>query len=101
MDVSTRLRVTGLERFWSRHRAVDADAGNWVQDNTLIAGLGLGLRETFDYLLHTKPSLDEFASWILEKNGGAIDGERIERLNVALSDAGAIGRPADPEAEPA
>lgn len=99
MDVGTRLGVTGLERLWSRHLAREPDAGTWVQDNTLLAGLGLGLRETIDYLLQSKPSLDEFESWILEKNGGAIDARRIERLNVALSDAGAIGRPADPEAE--
>ena len=101
MDVSARLGVTGLERFRSRHLAGTAEAGNWVRDNTLIAGLGLGLRETIDYLLQGKPSLDEFESWILEKNGGAIDAGRIARLNVALSDAGAIGRPADPDAEPA
>src|SRR5262249_957255 len=31
---------------------------------------------------------------------GAIEADRIERLNAALSDAGAIGLPADPAAEP-
>jgi hypothetical protein len=94
------LGVARLKCFWSRHRTGQTDVAEWVRDNTLLAGLRLGLRETLDYLLHTKPSLEEFESWILEKNGGAIDAERIERLNIALSDAGGAGQPADPAAEP-
>jgi hypothetical protein len=84
----------------SRHRAGKADSAAWVRDNTLLAGLRLGLRETFDYLLQTQASLEEFESWILEKNGGAIEQERIERLNTALSAAGCVGQPADAHAEP-
>jgi hypothetical protein len=95
-----RLGVTCLESFWSRHRTGQSDVAEWVRDNTLLAGLRIGLRETVDYLLQTKPSLEDFEWWILEKNGGAIDAERIERLNRALSDAGSIGLPADPAAEP-
>ena len=92
--------VTHLERFWSRHCTGETNGAEWVRDNTLLAGLRLGLRETFNYLLQAKPSLEDFESWILEKNGGAIEAERIERLNVALSDAGGTGQPADPTAEP-
>jgi hypothetical protein len=96
-----RLGVARLEFFWSRHRSGCADDAEWVRDNTLLAGLRLGLRETIDYLLQTKPSLEDFESWILDRNGGDIDAARIDRLNAALSDAGAIGQPADPAAEPA
>jgi hypothetical protein len=94
-----RLGVAYLTRFWSRHRTGQTDVSEWVRDNTLLAGLRVGLRETFEFLFHSKPSLEDFESWILEMNGGAIDAERIERLNVALSDAGGTGQPADPAAE--
>ena len=89
-----------LHSFWSRHRAGEADSTDWVRDNTLLAGLGVGLRETFDYLLQARPSLDALEEWILARNGGAIESARLERLNAALSDADAIARPADPAAKP-
>jgi hypothetical protein len=95
------LGVPYLTSFWSRHRAGQPDAAAWVRDNTLLAGLGLGLRETLDYVLRQQPSLDAFEAWILEKNGGAIDPDRLERLNAALSDPSSIARPADRAAEPA
>ena len=95
-----RLGVARLSNFWSRHSSGRSDAVEWVRDNTLLAGLQLGIRETFDYLLHSKTSLEDFESWILERNGGSIEPERIERLNAALSDAGAPGQPADAHAEP-
>ena len=91
-----RLGVTRLEPFWSRHGAGQTDVAEWVRDNTLLAGLRLGLRETFDYLLQTRPSLEAFESWILEKNGGTIDPKRIERLNAALSDGCVASQPAGP-----
>lgn len=94
------MDVPALESFWRRHRTGKGGADAWVRDNTLLAGLGVGLRETLDYLLQTQPSLDAFESWILERNGGAIDADRLARLNAALSDAGAIGRPSDPLAAP-
>ena len=95
------LGVAHLPSFWSRHRAGQPDPSEWVRDNTLLAGLRIGLRETFDYLLQDTPSLEEFEAWILDKNGGAIEAGRLARLNAALSEAGAIGQPADPAAEPA
>ena len=94
-----RVAVTCLESFWLRHRGGAVDPAQWVRDNTLLAGLGLGLRETLDYLLQERPSLDQFESWILDRNGGAIDADRIERLNAALSEAGLAGEPANPAAE--
>ncbi len=90
-----------LTSFWSRHRAGASDHAEWARDNTMLAGLRLGLRETIDYVYRQRPSLDAFASWILEKNGGAIDRDRIERLGAALSEEGINGQPADPDAEPA
>lgn len=96
-----RLGIPYLERFLARRGAGEADGAGWVRDNTLLAGLGLGLRETLDYVLRGNPSLDELEAWILARNGGVIDAARIARLNTALSEAGAGGEPADPSAQPA
>src|SRR5262249_33105202 len=57
------LGVPHLESFWLRHRAGQADPGDWVRDYTLLSGLRVGLKETFDYLLRTKPSLEGLESW--------------------------------------
>ena len=84
------LGVRHLARFWSRNQAnldgrqVKAAQPEWAADNTLLSGLRIGLRETYDYLFSAHPSLEEFESWILAKNGGALDPERVRRLNAAL-----------------
>lgn len=97
------LGLRHLKRFWSLQMAGNqgSDPGSeWVAANTLLAGLQLGLRETLHFLFRNRPSFDEFEHWILEKNGGALDPALVERLNVALSEAGVLGQPADPLAEP-
>jgi hypothetical protein len=95
------LGIPHLRRFWSTSLAGHSQYNpDWVADNTLLCGLRIGLRETLDYLFQRRPSLAEFESWILEKNGGFISPARIEKLNACLSDAGIPGRPADPNAEP-
>lgn len=85
------LGIPHLKRFWSARTAVrmggrDArDTGaDWVADNTLLSGLRLGLRETYDYFYSNAPTLEQFESWILEKNGGVLDPARVERLNAVL-----------------
>jgi len=95
-----KLEVRHLKQFWSRKGASGGDA-DWVADNTLLCGLRVGLRETYNYLFENSPSFEGFESWILEKNGGSIDPVRIDRLNAALSEAGIAGCPADANAEPA
>ncbi len=100
------LGVRHLPRFWHRQLAIadgrtdPACGSDWVADNTLLAGLRLGLRETFDYLLNKRPTRDAFEQWILDKNGGPIDAQRVDRLNAGLSEAGISGEPADTRAEP-
>jgi len=80
-----------LKRFWERTLASRSNAeqapstGEELrQDRVLLAGLRLGLRETLDYLVRQSPTFEEFEEWVLAKNGGAIEPERIERLNGAL-----------------
>jgi hypothetical protein len=97
-DLGDKIPVRHLRRFWSAKQAGGTD---WVADNTLLSGLRLGLRETYDYLYQNQPSFERFEAWILENNGGVIDAARIDRLNWALSEAGVSGEPADPCAEPA
>ena len=101
------LGISHLHRFWAQQTAkarsepqTEQDK-DWVADNTLLAGLRVGLRETYDYLLNNPPDFAEFEQWLLARNGGSLDAPRIERLNVALSDAGRSGQPANPDAEPA
>jgi len=82
------LDILPLKRFWSRHTGhgeKSAEGADWVAENTLSSGLRLGLRETFHYLFANQPTLEQFEAWILEKNGGALDPERMRRLNAALN----------------
>lgn len=86
------LGILHVKRLWSRtlakrlnHVREAISPEDWLKDNTLICGLGLSLRETMQYLYDTQPSLDQFEHWILEMNGGAIEGNLVERLNQALA----------------
>lgn len=54
----------------------------------LLAGLRLGIRETLDFLTTTAPSFEQFEEWVLEKNCGNIEPERVQRLNAALQGNG-------------
>jgi Phytanoyl-CoA dioxygenase (PhyH) len=85
------LGVPYLKRFWARQRASrgggnhhPSNADDLRADNVLLAGLRLGIRETLDFLITGTPSFEEFETWVLTKNGGAVDPARVERLNSAL-----------------
>ena len=101
------LGIPYLAGFWSRTLARRSGAApqkdsarDWVDDNTLLAGLGLNLRETYAYLYDRTPTLEAFEAWILDINGGSIDPARIARLNAALA-ADVTGEAALPAREPA
>jgi hypothetical protein len=102
-DENGSLPIPRLKQFWSRRLAGVGwkqsdieEAANWVADNTLLSGLRLGLRETFDYLYRERPTLDQFEAWILEKNGGALDPGRIQHLNAALDGRAVASQPVSP-----
>jgi len=85
------LGVVGLNRLWKQHvRRTDGgaeqppDAGEMRADSLLLAGLRLGIRETFDFLTITAPPFEQFEAWVLAKNGGSLEPERVQRLNAAL-----------------
>jgi ectoine hydroxylase-related dioxygenase (phytanoyl-CoA dioxygenase family) len=94
LPAATALGIPYLAGFWSRALAArsgcespgartNAD-GEWAADNTLLAGLGLNLRETYACLYEHTPPLAAFEAWIVAINGGSIDPGRIARLNAAL-----------------
>jgi hypothetical protein len=98
------IGLAHLENFW--HRKVKPGNGEsrngehseWVNDNTMLCGLGLGLQETLTYLHSTRPTYDQFEQWIFERNGGSIEQSLIDRLNDAfagrLANNGLGGEPA-------
>ena len=61
-----------------------ADAASWAADQAAIYGLGLGLLETLRYLNGSRPTLDDFESWIFEQNGGDLPPERIAAVNASV-----------------
>ncbi len=84
--------IPQLAAFWSRRveggQRPGADAPlDWAVDQVIIHGLGLGLQETLDHLLSRRPGFDAFLDWIVERNGGVIAPERLDRLNAMLAQA--------------
>ena len=72
LQPTASLGIPHLAQFWSRtlaKRNGSAPPGNsareWVDDNTLLAALGLNLRETYAFLFEHTPSLEAFEAWIL------------------------------------
>ena len=89
------LGVAHLKRFWSRYVAnrsaaapPDGGVNEWAADNTVLSGLGLNLHETLHYLYSAAPTFEQFEQWIRERNGGAIDPTRIQRINAAFRRSG-------------
>jgi len=86
------IGLAHLENFWNRKlKPGNRESGNgredaeWVNDNTLLCGLGLGLHETLAYLYSARPTYDQFEQWVLERNGGSIDQSLSNRLNDAFA----------------
>ncbi len=82
-----------LRNYWERKSRLRAGAqASWDLDTTLLCGLHLGVLETTRYVHEASGGFDEFVAWILEKNGGAVESERLDRLRRALA-----GEEAGPE----
>jgi len=81
-------QIPHLERYWRRVTTGGAAcaSGEWDLDNTLLAGLGINLREAGAFLCQPPaPTLEAFESWVLAANGGAIEESRLRRLRDALA----------------
>lgn len=85
------LGVTHLRRFYEQCLAGRRGAEpkkteiDWLRDNIVMAGLGLPLEATLEYILRSEPAFTEFENWVIAINGGSIDTCRIDRINRALS----------------
>lgn len=89
--VSESLPVSGLgleylQSYWRRILGLaGAGAGSADLDFTLLSGLRLSLHETLQFLHQQRPSFSAFEAWILERNSGAMDPPRLDRLRRALN----------------
>jgi hypothetical protein len=82
------LGVPHLYRLWQRYPATSGgapDPAEWAKDQAVIYGLGLGLRETLDFLHTASPNFAAFERWIVDQNGGVIEPARIGRVNRAVA----------------
>lgn len=89
------LGVFGLKQLWERcARGTDSRTRELPNseeirvETLLLAGLRLGLRETLDFLMVTAPTFEQFEIWVLGKNGGSLEPERVQRLNAAVRGKG-------------
>jgi hypothetical protein len=57
---------------------------DWAEEKTLLRGLGVGLRETFTFVLERAPALEELEDWIQERRGRPFAPAELERLDAAL-----------------
>jgi hypothetical protein len=82
------LGVMHLKRYWSRVLAsragVSAQGPERPADTVLLCGLQAGIHETLSYLMQQVPTFAQFEEWILARNGGAIEPERVARINAAV-----------------
>ena len=90
-ESSDSLGVLHLERFYvqclasKRGTVSEKSEDDWRFDNIVLAGLGLPLESTIQYVIQSEPTFAEFEKWILATNDGSIDALRIERINSAIS----------------
>lgn len=82
------LGISHLYRYWSIARAkrngsvpVDAYLEDWNLDNAMLNTLGLGLEQTIVFLFQEDPGFAEFENWILSRNNGELDSEKINLFN--------------------
>jgi len=79
-----------LHRLWSRLLAERSGIQPpeteraWGAEVTLLRGLGVGLRETFSFVLERGPAFEEFERWVAERNGDTLEPEQLRRLDAAL-----------------
>jgi hypothetical protein len=78
------LWARALEQRAGRSTPADSAAPGWGAEVTLLRGLGVGLRETYSFVLERGPAFEDLERWVAERNGGALPPERLARLNAAL-----------------
>ena len=87
-----KLPVLHLKRMWSRALrdrygvpSSRPDPTEWTLDNVIFHGLRLPIEETIQYLYQNAPEFELFEDWVLQKNGGVIQKNTIERINATVT----------------
>lgn len=85
------LGVPHLKRLWAAAGAARAGqsarpAGDARKDHQLLDALGLGLHQTWHYLMCTAPTFEDFEAWVVE-TAGRPDRLCVERLQAAMHGA--------------
>ena len=92
-SVSGPLGVKHLPRLWNKvllsakgllHEDYPPFGGF---DEMVLSAIRLSQEETETYLKDNVPTYPEFEQWVLQKNGGSLNQEAIERVNAAIMNA--------------
>jgi len=84
------LGIYHLRRLWARSRLIvqgipsEELPEEWLLDNLLYDGLGLGLEATIQFLYQAATEYALFEQWILERNDGAVTPQTRDRINQAI-----------------
>src|SRR5437660_1766689 len=73
------LGIPYLKSYWDHAMNPSGGSREWVRDNTMLSALRLGIQETGLFLQTNRPSFEEFERWVLERNDGSINPERVAR----------------------
>lgn len=87
------LGIYHLKRYWHRRMALLENRGRQTEegpdeenlDYILLHGLGLGIVEPDDFLLHHRPDFEQFEQWVAQTLGGAPEPAVVERVNGAIT----------------
>lgn len=87
--VTGTLGVPHLKRMWSSAIATRAGEalrrpGEALLDRQVLDALGLGLHQTWQYLMHAMPTFEAFEAWVVA-TAGRPDRFRIDRLRAAVA----------------
>jgi ectoine hydroxylase-related dioxygenase (phytanoyl-CoA dioxygenase family) len=85
------LGIFHLGRLWSRclrerygRLNEDLFSNEWAMDNVIYHGLNLPIEDTIRHLYQDAPTFSEFEKWVMERNGGEITRETIDRINATV-----------------
>lgn len=83
------LGVPHLKRLWSTAMAARAGVpvrrpGEARLDRVVLDALGLGLHQTWDWLMRTAPGFDDFEAWVVA-TAGRPDDIRVQRLQAMVN----------------
>lgn len=85
------LGVYHLKRLWARVLTSGTEAASdnseWHWDSTLLDLLGVGLLNTFTYLLGERPSFAAFEQWVADRHGGSLPEQLVQQCNALWNDA--------------